>query len=208
MTSHRRLLGDPADLCARLLTGSLFLALALRLGQDFAATHRVTDLLLLVGEALVVLLVLLRRNATVVDRRLHVRAATMVSMVSPFLVRPGPVGSLFPESVNVALAAIGLSIVVAGKISLGGSFGLLPAHRGLVQGGVYRVVRHPIYVGYLLSHVAFVFSHPSLWNIGVFAVGDLALIARVVFEERTLARDSAYTRYCQQVRWRLLPGLY
>ena len=208
MNRGPRLRTDPADLCARLIIGSLFLALAWRLGGDFARTGRVTDLLLLIGEGLVVVLTLLRRPASIVDRRLHVRAATLVSMLSPFLVRPGPVGALLPESINVVVAVAGLSIVVAGKVSLGYSFGLLPAHRGLVDGGVYRFVRHPIYVGYLLTHAAFILSHPSIWNVVVFGIGDVALIARALVEEQTLARDSAYARYCQQVRWRLLPGLY
>jgi protein-S-isoprenylcysteine O-methyltransferase Ste14 len=208
MMERRRLLDDPADLCARALIGTLFLVLAWRLGGDFARTHRVTDLLLLVGEGLVVVLTLLRRHARVVDRRFFVRVATAVSMVSPFLVRPGPVGGLLPEPISIMIAAAGLSIVVAGKLSLGYSFGLLPAHRGVVDGGVYRFVRHPIYVGYLLSHVGFLFSHPTFWNLGAFMLGDITLIVRAIFEEQTLATDSAYVRYCQQVRWRLLPGVY
>src|SRR5205809_75408 len=88
---HRRLSADLSDLGARVVIGSLFLALAWRLGRDFAQTGRPTDLLLLVGEGLVVILTLLRRNATMVDRRMIVRVITGISMASPFLVRPGPV---------------------------------------------------------------------------------------------------------------------
>ena len=205
---RRRLLDSPGDLCARVVIGALFLILAWRLGGDFSRTHRITDLLLLVGEGLVVILTILRRHATTVDRRLFVRAATALSMASPFLVRPGPVGGLVPEPASVAIATLGLSIVVAGKVSLGYSFGLLPANRGLVDGGVYRFVRHPIYVGYLLSHIGFLLSHPTVWNLAAFTVGDIMLIGRAIFEEQTLALDSAYGRYCQQVRWRLVPGLY
>jgi len=205
---RRRLLDDPGDLCARVVIGTLFLVLVRNLGGDFAKTHRITDLLLLVGEGLVVVLTLLRRPATVVDRRLFVRVATTVSMVSPFLVRPGPVGGILPEAASGLIAAVGLTIVLAGKLSLGYSFGLLPAHRGIVDAGIYRIVRHPIYVGYLLSHVAFLLSHPTAWNLFVFAAGDIALVARATFEEQTLSSDAAYARYCQQVRWRLVPKLY
>jgi hypothetical protein len=205
---RRRLLEDPADLCARMLVGTLFLILAWRLGGDFSRTHRVTDLLLLVGEGLVVVLTVLRRHASDVDRRMLVRAATAISMASPFLVRPGPVGGLIPEPVSVVVGGVGLLIVVAGKVSLGYSFGLLPAHRGLVDGGVYRFVRHPIYLGYILTHLAFLLSHPTPWNLCVLGGGDLALIARTFYEEQILARDSAYAQYCAAVRWRLLPGLY
>ncbi len=54
---------------SRVLVGALFLALAWRLLGDFLVTNRATDLLLLVGEALVVVLTCLRRPASVVDRR-------------------------------------------------------------------------------------------------------------------------------------------
>jgi len=207
-TQNRRLTSDLSDLCARLITGSLFLALAWRLGRDFAQTGRVTDLLLVVGEGLVVVLILLRRNATMVDRRAIVRVVTAASMATPFLIKPGPIGGVLSESVAVPLAAIGLIVVVAGKITLGYSFGLLPAHRGLVDNGVYRVVRHPIYLGYLITHASFLLSHPSVWNVVLMGGGDLALIARAFFEEQILARDAAYKQYCTAVKWRLVPGLY
>jgi hypothetical protein len=38
-------------------------------------------------------------------------------------------------------------------------------------------------------------------------VGDVALIVRAFYEEKTLARDPKYVRYCETVRWRLLPGI-
>ena len=205
---NRQLSSDLPDLCARAVIGTLFLALAGRLGRDFVQTWRITDLLLLVGEGLVVVLTLLRRHASMVDRRAIVRIVTAASMASPFLVRPGPVGGLTPETVNVMIASVGLVIVAAGKISLGYSFGLLPAHRGLVVGGIYRIVRHPIYLGYLVTHGAFLLSHPSLWNVVVMGGGDLALIARALYEEQILARDAAYAQYCAAVKWRLWPGLY
>jgi protein-S-isoprenylcysteine O-methyltransferase Ste14 len=208
MTS-RRLFSDPADVGARVLVGTLFLALSWSLCGDFARTGRFIDLLLLVGEGLVVVLTMLRRHATIVDRRPLVRFITVISMLSPFLLRPGPVlGGLLPESVNAAIGAIGLSIVVIGKLSLGYSFGLLPAHRGVVHGGAYRVVRHPIYLGYLLTHIPFLLSHPTLWNAVVLGFGDSSLIARAFYEERVLSSDTSYQRYQETVRWRLVPGLY
>ena len=205
---QRRLSADLSDLGARVVIGSLFLALAWRLGRDFAQTGRPTDLLLLVGEGLVVILTLLRRNATMVDRRMIVRVITGISMASPFLVRPGPVGGMMPESAATTIALVGLAIVVAGKLSLGYSFGLLPAHRGLVDGGVYRIIRHPIYLGYVVTHVSFLLSHPTLWNVLAIGSGDLALVARALYEEQILTRDSAYARYCATVKWRLVPGVY
>ena len=47
-----------------------------------------------------------------------------------------------------------------GKITLGRSFGVVPANRGVVVGGPYNFVRHPIYTGYLITHVAFLVANP------------------------------------------------
>jgi protein-S-isoprenylcysteine O-methyltransferase Ste14 len=192
---------------SRVLVGGLFFALAWRLLGDFLETSRATDLLLLVGEALVVVLTCLRRPASVVDRRPVVRLVTAVSMTFPLLSQPARVAPIIPEAAAAMLLGLGLLVVVGGKISLGYSFGLLPANRGVMERGLYRVVRHPIYLGYLLTHIPFLAAHPSAWNAAVLLAGDAALIVRALYEEETLGRDPQYVRYCQAVKWRLLPGI-
>ncbi len=82
--------------------------------------------------------------------------------------------------------------MIAGKLALGRSFGLVPANRGVVIGGVYGVVRHPIYAGYLLTHVAFACAHPTTWNVTVLVLTDTALIIRALLEERVLEADRSY----------------
>ncbi len=99
-------------------------------------------------------------------------------------------------------------MVIGGKISLGRSFGLIPANRGIVSSGLYRLVRHPIYLGYLVTHIAFVLANPTAWNIALLVTADVALLARAVCEERTLARDQSYRAYQTRVRWRVVPGLF
>ena len=69
------------------------------------------------------------------------------------------------EAVTVTISACGLIVVIGGKVSLGRSFGLMPANRGVVSTGLYRLVRHPIYMGYLITHVGFVAANPTIWNL-------------------------------------------
>jgi len=207
MTMEPRLSPRACENLSRILVGSLFCVLAWRLLGDFLETNRATDLLLLVGESLVVVLTCLRRPASVVDRRPVVRLVTAVSMTLPLLSQPAHVAPIIPEAAAATLLGFGLLIVVAGKMSLGYSFGLLPANRGVMERGLYRVVRHPIYLGYLLSHIPFLAAHPSGWNAAVLLIGDGALIVRALYEEETLVRDPQYVRYCQVVKWRLLPGI-
>ena len=63
--------------------------------------------------------------------------------------------------------------MIAGKVVLGRSFGLVPANRGIVARGPYLLVRHPIYAGYL--HHARRRSSPRIrraWNMAVLLVAD------------------------------------
>ena len=156
----------------------------------------------------VVVLTLARRHATSIDRRSWSRVVAGVSMVGPFLLRPVGAVGMVGESSVLAGSVVGLVFVIAGKLSLGRSRGLLPANRGVVCRGVYRLVRHPIYLGYLLIHTAFLLGHVSTWNVAVLVTADLALLSRVGLEERTLSPDPAYRRYKQIVPWRFVPGIY
>jgi protein-S-isoprenylcysteine O-methyltransferase Ste14 len=79
---------------------------------------------------------------------------------------------------------------------------------GLQTSGVYRLVRHPIYFGWVLA----VFGTPHMTGDRLaFAVMTTAYLAVAVpFEERSLARSfgEAYARYQRDVRWRMIPFIY
>jgi protein-S-isoprenylcysteine O-methyltransferase Ste14 len=199
---------DRADNFARFAIVALLTFLAVNIGLDFARTGRPTGLLLLASEALVVVLTVLRRAPVTVDRTLRARVITSLSIAGPFLVRPATLAPLAPEAFTVAVSVVGLVVVVAGKMSLGRSFGILPANRGIVCRGLYQWLRHPIYLGYLLTHIAFVFAHPSVYNILLMLTADLALMVRALYEERTLLGDPDYQAYRMRVRWRVLPGVF
>jgi hypothetical protein len=214
-----RLLGwPPADVASRVLVGALFLMLALRIGANTRETGHVTGLLLLASEALVVVLMIIRRPTGDVDRRWLARGMTVLSMAGPPLVRPmseaghlaaARLSALLPgDQVTALVSAAGLAIVIASKISLGRSFGLVPANRGVVCSGPYRLVRHPIYLGYLVTHAAFVVANPLPWNLAILLASDLALVIRARYEERTLERDERYVAYEARVRWRLVPRVF
>ena len=66
---------------------------------------------------------------------------------------------------------VGLAVQVAGKAVLGRSFGAVAANRGVVTAGPYRWVRHPIYLGYLISHAGFILTNFSVRNTLIYAAG-------------------------------------
>jgi hypothetical protein len=199
---------DHADSMARIIIVALFSFMAVRIGANFLETGRLTGLLLLASEALVVALTVFRRAPMVVDRSLRARTLTTLAMMGPPLVAPAVVAPLIGDNISASIGVVGLLVVIAGKISLGRSFGLIPANRGIVSTGLYRMVRHPIYLGYCITHIAFIAANPTLWNVVVLVVADAAQLARAVCEERTLAQDEAYRAYQARVRWRVVPGLF
>ena len=196
------------DLAARGALVVLFSMMAMRFAEDFLATGRIVGLMLVVSELLVVVMTLFRRRAASVDRGMRARVLTTLSLLGPPLVRPVALVALAPQMLTAAISVTGLLIVIGGKLSLGRSFGLIPANRGIVSSGLYRLVRHPIYMGYLVTHVAFVVANPSVWNVVLLVAADAALLARAVCEEATLATDPAYRAYQTKVRWRVCPGVF
>jgi len=196
------------DLAARALVASLFALLSINLLADFLRTGHITGLLLLVSEALIVILTVVRRRAQIIDRSTAAAVTTTLSIVGPPLLRAGQTPGLLPDMVTAIVSAVGLLLVIGGKMTLGRSFGIAPANRGVVARGPYMIVRHPIYAGYLITHVAFLVAQPTPLNLVIVAVADTALIARALIEERVLSTDVQYRTYCQRVAWHLVPGVF
>ncbi len=74
--------------------------------------------------------------------------------------------------------------------------------------GLYRVVRHPIYLGGLLM----LWGAPTMTidRLLVVGLGTTYVMLAIPWEERSLEREygDAYRAYVSGVRWRILPGIY
>ena len=112
---------------------------------------------------------------------------TTLSLAGPPLMRAGNVPAIAPDGLTAGMSVVGLSLIVIAKIALGRSFGLVPANRGVVVRGPYMIVRHPIYTGYLLTHIGFLLANPTPWNIAVLLAANGALVVRAMMEERVLS---------------------
>jgi protein-S-isoprenylcysteine O-methyltransferase Ste14 len=196
------------DLIGRVIVSALYTRWSVTILVHFLQTGRVTALLLLVSESLVVVLTVARRPARTVDRSLHAAIPTGVSIIGPLLLYVREDGAFVPDGLTAGCSAVGLVIVILAKVALGRSFGIAAANRGVVVTGAYACIRHPIYAGYLITHAAFLLAHPSAWNLSVLLVADSALLMRLRREEHVLGDDVAYQNYRQRVRWHLIPGVY
>jgi protein-S-isoprenylcysteine O-methyltransferase Ste14 len=107
--------------------------------------------------------------------------------------------------VSQVVTLLGLLLVLWALWTLGRSFGIAPADRGLVKIGPYRLIRHPMYLGELISLAGAASSNPFTWNIVLVHLLLFALLLRIRWEEQAV---SDYEAYARQVRWRLLPGIW
>ncbi len=112
------------------------------------------------------------------------------------------------EALGVILQVIGLSLMLIGWLYLGRRFGLLPANRGLVVRGPFRIIRHPVYGAWLLAAIGTSIAAPSVRNFALVALTIPFMIWRIALEEELLERDPQYVAYRQRVRWRLAPGMF
>jgi protein-S-isoprenylcysteine O-methyltransferase Ste14 len=106
------------------------------------------------------------------------------------------------------LQAIGFAAAILALLFLGRSFGVVAAIRQVKTSGLYRVVRHPVYSGYLAAYTGYLLENTSTRNLILFALGMGAQIVRIHEEERILIRDAAYRTYAARVRYRLIPFVY
>jgi protein-S-isoprenylcysteine O-methyltransferase Ste14 len=79
---------------------------------------------------------------------------------------------------------------------------------GLKTNGPYRLVRHPLYLGWML--LVFGAARMTGDRLAFAVMTSAYLVAAVPWEERSLERSfgEAYRRYKAQVRWRIVPFLY
>ncbi|GJH14619.1 DUF1295 domain-containing protein [Caballeronia novacaledonica] len=115
---------------------------------------------------------------------------------------------LIPEVVAAGLQITGIVIQICAKLTLRRSFGLLPANRGVVVRGPYRVLRHPIYFGYLIRDVGFLLPNFGIQNVIVLAVHFGVQVCRIIREEHVLSKDRNYLEYMSHVRYRVIVGVF
>jgi len=116
---------------------------------------------------------------------------------------------------NVASPAAGLALVIlAAGLSLVSLltmcrlFGVRPALRGLVTRGPYKLVRHPIYLSYVIADIGYNLQEWNSVTLLLVLIGWASLVYRIYAEERVISQDAGWPAYLAQVRYRLFPGLW
>lgn len=104
------------------------------------------------------------------------------------------------------VALIALSVRAIDALELAGI--RLGNHQSLQVTGPYHLVRHPLYLGWVLA--VFGTAHMTGDRLVFAVLSSLYLMAAVPWEERSLEREfgQAYRQYKAEVRWRIIPYVY
>ena len=79
----------------------------------------------------------------------------------------------------------------------------------VITTGLYSVVRHPMYLGVLIMYLPTPLALGSYWGLIPMAMLPVALVFRIINEEKVLSENLAgYKDYCLKTRYRLLPYLW
>lgn len=122
--------------------------------------------------------------------------------------------SLVPPSVSVigdVLVAIGLGLSMLVIIQNGYAAANITVESGqqLASTGLYRLVRHPMYLGNVVLMLGIPLALGSYWGLLLVVPGVIVLVLRIRDEEGLLEEElSGYREYERTVHYRLLPYVW
>jgi len=174
-------------------------------------TFTIADWIYVLQHLIVLGVALLRRTPQIQDRSLPSSAAVIVAYAYPYAqvayLRWVPGDPAWPAG-GLVLVTLAACLSLASLIGLGRRFGVRPALRGLATRGPYSLVRHPMYLAYVIADIGYNLQE---WNFGTMLlvmVGWASLLYRIRAEERMLSQHAEWPAYVASVRHRLLPGFW
>jgi protein-S-isoprenylcysteine O-methyltransferase Ste14 len=177
-------------------------------GQD-GALRLVGSVLVITFYAFVIGCYLLRGPAVATSRSFTAHAAALVATWLPFALPflrgtpPGRVGQV----TSSVLVVVGLACSVWALRALGRNVSVLAQAREVSKAGPYRLVRHPLYTGELISSLGIVIAMHTLAAAGCWLALCALQVYRAMAEEEVLAETlPAYREYRGRTA-ALLPGL-
>lgn len=175
----------------------------LRHGFDYVQVSFVVQTVIMLA------MVLVRAPQRAIDRDLGHQAIALAAFGSAALFADEPAtASAAQHQAAVAIMLVANVVGAITIVNLGRGFGILVALRRIETGGLYRLVRHPMYATDVLLRVGLVLEVTTARNLVVAAASTALYVGRALLEERFLARDPGYRAYLARVRWRFVPGLW
>jgi protein-S-isoprenylcysteine O-methyltransferase Ste14 len=135
------------------------------------------------------------------------------ALIGTFLV---PVVVLFPRRdlsltaglVSTALLLVGNVMAVYCLSHLGRSFSIMPEARGMVTSGLYRHLRHPLYLAEMIASIGTVLQFLSVWTAVILLIQIGFQMRRMHNEETVLTQIFPVYEIYKSKTARVIPRIY
>jgi protein-S-isoprenylcysteine O-methyltransferase Ste14 len=106
-------------------------------------------------------------------------------------------------------AGLGIAMLVVLENSYAASAVTVEVGQKVTSGGLYKFVRHPMYVGSVIMMLGMPLALGSYWGLVFVIPGVGVLVFRILDEEKLLTEELVgYREYAQRVRYRLMPNVW
>jgi protein-S-isoprenylcysteine O-methyltransferase Ste14 len=174
-------------------------------------TFTIADWIYVLQHLMVLGIALTRPTPKVRDYSIASSIAVGVAYIYPYAqviwLRWSPGDVAWPEA-GLVLVIIAAGLSLGSLLTLGRRFGVRPALRELVRRGPYQIVRHPMYLSYIIADIGYNLQEWNFVTVILVLFGWASLIFRIHAEERVLSRDPGWPAYVASVCYRLLPGVW
>jgi protein-S-isoprenylcysteine O-methyltransferase Ste14 len=109
---------------------------------------------------------------------------------------------------SLLLTIGGTSLAIYAALVLGRSISMVPEARCLVTWGPYALVRHPLYLGEIVTTAGVALQYLSAWALLLWALVCAFQLQRMKYEERVLFQAFPKYRDYMVRTARLMPGVY
>jgi protein-S-isoprenylcysteine O-methyltransferase Ste14/uncharacterized membrane protein (UPF0127 family) len=190
---------------ADLVLAALWLSFAIANLHQWPKEHRPVGLGIMLLQLMFAVLFFVRRKPWVTSRAPLAWVSTFGGAFAMLAARPTSDPAFGLEPLYAGMQIGGAVLAAYTLAALGRSFGLVAANRGIKTRGPYSLVRHPLYLCYVATDLGYVLENPGLRNGLLLALSWLCQVIRIRTEEDCLRADPTYLRYCERVRYRLVP---
>jgi protein-S-isoprenylcysteine O-methyltransferase Ste14 len=154
--------------------------------------------------------VIMRRSPMGKTRGLEPRISALAGtfLITAIVLFPRRELSLPSAFVSTILVFVGDGFAVIILIQLRRSFSVMPEARELVTSGVYRFVRHPLYLAEEIAAIGSVMQFLSAWTVLLLAVHIAFQFRRMWNEEAILSEVFPHYPTYQKKTAQIIPGIY
>lgn len=198
------------EILCKIVLCVFFFRFAVIYADYLSRVQSLSAVLLFVQATLNILFTLIRELPKKISTSLFAWLAAIFAVFLPLLFRPIPSGETLAEETlgGHIIQILGMLTAILALCSLNKSFAVVAAKRTLKTEGLYRMVRHPLYLGYILTYLGFWLNNQSPANSLLLLVWLPLCGFRIAEEERLLLSDPDYQDYASRTRWRIIPFVY